>query len=161
MSRAFLEIIWACLATLAFSIIFQVRGKRLILSSIGGTLGWIVVTLASQANYSSVTSFLFSSMAITIYSEIVAKKMQTTVTTTLIPSLIPLVPGSGIYFTMDHFVQGHYAEAVMMGRETLSITAAITIGIVVITSISQMIFRMLKYRKIFQKYKQNHKKRKR
>lgn len=92
-------------------------------------------------------------MAITIYSEIIAKKMKTTVTTSLIPSLIPLVPGSGIYFTMDHFVQGNYAQAVMIGRETLSITAAITIGIVFITSISQVILRILRYRSMLKKYR--------
>lgn len=156
----FLEVLWAFLATLAFSIIFQVKGRRLILSSIGGAIGWFVFALASTNSYSSVTSFLFSSMAITIYSEIIAKKMNTTVTTSLIPSLIPLVPGSGIYFTMDHFVQGNYTQAILIGRETLSITAAITVGIVFITSISQVILRILRYRNMIQKYRQQNKEKK-
>lgn len=148
-----LEILWAFFATLAFSIIFQVKGRRLILSSVGGGIGWLVFAVSLKYSYSSVTGFLFSAMAITIYSEIIAKKMKTTVTTSLIPSLIPLVPGSGIYFTMDHFVQGNYAQAVMIGRETLSITAAITIGIVFITSISQVILRILRYRSMLKKYR--------
>lgn len=153
-----LEVLWAFLATFAFSVIFQVKGKRLLLSSIGGTIGWLIFAVASANSYSHVTSFLFSAMAITVYSEIIARKMKTTVTTSLIPSLIPLVPGSGIYFTMDHFVQGHYAEAILVGRETLSITAAITIGIVFITSISQVIIRILHYQSMIRKYQKRKKK---
>lgn len=153
-----LEVFWAFLATFAFSVIFQVKGKRLILSSTGGAIGWFVFAIASANSYSPVTSFLFSAMAITVYSEIIAKKMKTTVTTSLIPSLIPLVPGSGIYFTMDHFVQGNYTEAILMGRETLSITAAITIGIVFITSISQVIIRILRYQNTIRKYRRRKKK---
>lgn len=149
-----LEVFWALLATLAFSIIFQVTGKRLILSTIAGGIGWIVLSVALHYfQYSSVTSFLFSAMSITIYAEIVAKKMNTTVTTTLIPGLIPLVPGSGIFFTMDNFVQGNYIKAVDLGRGTLFVTAAITIGIVFITSLSQMIIRIVKYRTILQKHR--------
>lgn len=155
-----LEVLWAFLATLAFSIIFQVKGRRLILSSIGGAIGWLVFAIATRNSYSNVTSFLFSAMAITVYSEIIAKKMKTTVTTSLIPSLIPLVPGSGIYFTMDRFVQGKYAEAISIGRETLSITAAITIGIVFITSISQVILRILRYQTILRKYRRKRKSKK-
>ncbi|HEY4533749.1 MAG TPA: threonine/serine exporter family protein [Fusobacterium sp.] len=153
-----LEVCWALLATLAFSIIFQVTGKRLILSTLAGGIGWIILSVAlHHFQYSSVTSFLFSAMSITIYAEIVAKKMNTTVTTTLIPGLIPLVPGSGIFFTMDNFVQGNYSKAVDLGRETLFVTAAITIGIVLITSISQIIIRILKYKMILQKYQQHRK----
>lgn len=153
-----LEVCWALLATLAFSIIFQLTGKRLILSTLAGGIGWIILSVAlHHFQYSSVTSFLFSAMSITIYAEIVAKKMNTTVTTTLIPGLIPLVPGSGIFFTMDNFVQGNYNKAVDLGRETLFVTAAITIGIVLITSISQIIIRILKYKMILQKYQQHRK----
>src|SRR3712207_6023673 len=153
-----LEVCWALLATLAFSIIFQVTGKRLILSTLAGGIGWIILSVAlHHFQYSSVTSFLFSAMSITIYAEIVAKKMNTTVTTTLIPGLIPLVPRSGIFFTMDNFVQGNYSKAVDLGRETLFVTAAITIGIVLITSISQIMIRILKYKMILQKYQQHRK----
>lgn len=57
------------------------------------------------------------------------------------------------FFTMDNFVQGNYIKAVDLGRETLFVTAAITIGIVFITSLSQMIIRIVKYRTILQKHR--------
>ena len=39
-----------------------------------------------------------------------ARVLKTPVTSTLIASLIPLVPGSGIYFTMSYFVENKIPE---------------------------------------------------
>lgn len=72
-----------------------------------------------------------------------SKYLKTTATIMLIPALIPLVPGSGIYFTMASLVQGNYQESFTLGMETLFITVAITVGIVLITTLAQILNRVL------------------
>lgn len=134
--------IYAFFATIFFCIIFNLRSKRLIYSGIAGVLGWFIYLFFKQ-NHSSVFSFLMSSIAITIYSEIISKKIRTTATVILIPALIPLVPGSGIYFTMSNLVQNNFNEAFKIGMETIFITVSITVGIVLVTSIAQILYRVI------------------
>ena len=146
-----LEILWAAGSTLAFGIIFNLKGKKLFFASVGGALGWAVYVLAKNSGSSIPASFLFSSIAITIYSEIIARILKTPVTSTLIASLIPLVPGSGVYFTMSYLVENKIEEAVEKGTETILVTVAITVGIVLVSTFSQIYYKIRRYNKIKKK----------
>lgn len=146
-----LEILWAAGSTLAFGIIFNLKGKKLFFASVGGALGWAVYVLAKNSGSSIPASFLFSSIAITIYSEIMARILKTPVTSTLIASLIPLVPGSGVYFTMSYLVENRIDEAVEKGTETILVTVAITVGIVLVSTFSQIYYKIRRYNKIKKK----------
>ena len=64
-----------------------------------------------------------------IYSEIVAKKLSTPVTTILIAALIPLAPGGGIYYTMYNLLDKNYPIAVQKGIQTFIIAGAMAVGI--------------------------------
>lgn len=138
----YIEIIYAFFATIFFCIIFNLRGKKLFYSGIAGVVGWVVYIYFLQ-NHSKVYSFLMSAIAITIYAEIFSKKLKTTATVLLIPALIPLVPGSGIYFTMYSLVDSNYSESFRIGMETLFITVAIILGIVLVTSFAQILNRLI------------------
>lgn len=146
-----LEILWAAGSTLAFGIIFNLKGKKLFFASVGGALGWAVYILFKNTGSSVPASFLFSSIAITIYSEIMARVLKTPVTSTLIASLIPLVPGSGIYFTMSYLVENKLDEAMAKGTETIFITVAITVGIVLVSTFSQIYYKIRRYNRIKKK----------
>lgn len=153
MKHILVEIIAAGGSTLAFGIIFNLKGKKLIFASIGGALGWAIYILFKYTSHSEPVSFFYSAVGITIYSEIMARILKTPVTSTLIASLIPLVPGSGIYFTMSYFVEGKITEAIQKGIDTLMITIAITIGIVVVSTFSQIYYKFRRYKNIKQKIK--------
>lgn len=138
----YIELVWAFFATFFFCIIFNLKGIKLIYGGIAGILGWYIYMYFSQ-NHSVVYAFFMSSVGITIYAEIVSKKLKTASTVLLIPALIPLVPGSGIFFTMSNLVQQNYTEAFKIGMQTLFITVAITLGIVVVTSFAQIFYRTI------------------
>ena len=111
-------------------------------------MGWAVYIIFKEAKYSIPASFMFASIALTIYSEVMARILKTPVTSTLIASLIPLVPGSGVYFTMSYLVENKLDEALSKGIETLLITAAITVGIVFVSTFSQIYYKIRRYNKI-------------
>ena len=146
-----LEILWAAASTFAFGIIFNLKGKKLFCASAGGALGWAVYIFFKYNGSSIPASFLYSSIAITIYSEIIARFLKTPVTSTLIASLIPLVPGSGVYFTMSYLVENKIEKAVAKGTETILITVAITVGIVFVSTFSQIYYKIRRYNKIKKK----------
>ncbi|WP_291259506.1 threonine/serine exporter family protein [Fusobacterium sp.] len=147
------EIIAAAGSTLAFGVIFNLKGKKLVYASIGGAIGWAIYILFKYNGNSDPVSFFYSSVGITVYSEIMARMLKTPVTSTLIASLIPLVPGSGVYFTMSYAVEHRIQEATQKGIETLMITIAITMGIVVVSTFSQIYYKFKRYQIIKRKMK--------
>lgn len=88
----YIEIVYAFFSYFFFfSIIFNLRGEKLFFSSFCGArmVDYFILTTSSLFK----TCFFFiAAIIITIFSEIVAKELETPVTTTLIPALIPLVP---------------------------------------------------------------------
>ncbi len=147
----YLEIIYAFFATFFFSIIFNLSGKKLFYSALCGALGWFTHLFTSQF-YDKTISYFIAALVITIYSEIFAKKFRSTVTATLIPGLIPLVPGSGIYYTMSYFVDRNLTRALDTGLETLFLTMALTLGIFLVSTFFQIFNLTLKYLRIMKKY---------
>lgn len=158
MQRLFIEILASAGSTLAFGVLFNLKGKKLIAASIGGAIGWIIFICFKYNGTSEPGSFFLSAVGITIYSEIIARVLKTPVTSTLIASLIPLVPGSGIYFTMFYFVQNKIQEATQKGVDTLLVTIAITVGIVMVSTFSQIYYKIRRYSKINKKIKLKRKK---
>ena len=143
----YIEVFAAAFSTLFFGIIFNLTGRKLIYSSFAGGLGWYTyLLLYKEMGYSKTTAYLFSAIIITVFSEIIGRLKRTTVTTTLIPALIPLVPGGGIYYTMSFFVENKFPEAIFL-------TVALNVGIFLVSTFSQILDRTIKYTKVLKKYR--------
>lgn len=84
-------------------------------------------------------SFFIASAMGAVYSEIMARVKKTPVTTFVICSIIPLVPGGGMYNTMFEVVQGNINNALILGLKTLSIAGIIAVGVFFVSSISKTI----------------------
>ncbi|WP_291632847.1 threonine/serine exporter family protein [Clostridium sp.] len=135
--------LYAFLGSLGFGIIFNIRGKNLIIASIGGGLGWFTYLLSSKLQPSIVFSLFLASMVVSIYSEIMARIYKNPVTIFIICAIIPLVPGGGMYFATLEAVKGNFSASLSKGAETLFSAGAIAIGIVFVSSIST-IFKKIK-----------------
>ncbi|MDD3931567.1 MAG: threonine/serine exporter family protein [Eubacteriales bacterium] len=139
-----IQLITSCLATLAacigFSILFNLRGSGILLASLGGVIGWAVYLTTAMTGSDLLQSFL-ATIAITAYAEVMARMKKTPVTAFLIVSLLPLVPGSGIYYTMRYFVSGDTARFIDSGLHTLAIAGSLAIGILPVFSIVRLVSR--------------------
>ena len=80
------------------------------------------------------------------FSEIMGRLTKVPVPIYLVPCVIPLVPGGGLYETMFNFVAGNYAAAATAGMRTLQIALGIAGGIV-IASVLGIIFRPKMFRR--------------
>lgn len=128
--------IYILIATLSFSILGNVRGKNLIFSSLGGGFTWFFYLLSSHyVSSSSLLCFFTASVFASMYSEIMARVVKTPATTFIIYSIIPLVPGWGMYNTMLYSIQGHINQSLSTGLNTLEIAGTIAVGIFLVSSI--------------------------
>lgn len=136
-----LSSIYTLIATLCFSVIFNIRGKNLIFATLGGGISWYIYLLTSSfLNGYSILPFFISSVIASVYSEIMARVLKTPVTTFIICAIIPLVPGGGMYNTMFQSIQGNLNESLTLGLETLSIAGAVAIGVFFVSSMSKLLF---------------------
>ena len=134
---------YAFLSSLGFGIIFNIRGKKLIIASIGGGLGWFTYLLSGRLQHSVVFSLFLASMVVSIYSEIMARVYKNPVTMFIICAIIPLVPGGEMYFATLEAVKGNFNTALSRGAITLFSAGAIAVAIVFVSSIST-IFKKIK-----------------
>ncbi len=133
------QILLSTLGSLGFGFIFNIKGKKLIFASLGGGLGWGIYNLLTRLNTSVLFAMFCASIAISIYCEIAARLLKSPVTTFIIVSLIPLVPGSGMYYTMYETIQGNTSKAIHTGISTLACAGTLAIGIILVSSITRQI----------------------
>ncbi|AVP53917.1 threonine/serine exporter family protein [Clostridium tetani] len=135
----FIYCLYAFLTSLGFGIIFNVKGKNLFLTALAGGLGWGVYLVSKKYNCSEILSYFNATIFISTYSEIVARKFKAPVTVFLASSLIPLVPGSGMYYTMFECITGNVNASLSMGLNTLSIAGALATGMILVSSFTKLI----------------------
>lgn len=134
-----LKSIFALFASLGFGVIFNIKGKNLIFASLGGFLAWYVYLFSQECNSTDLLALFIASFAAGLYSEAMARILKSPVTIFSICSIIPFVPGGGMYYTMLESVQGNINQFLSIGLNTLSSAGAIAVGILLASSITKVI----------------------
>ena len=132
-------ILYQCLmslcASLCFGVIFQVRGVKLAFAGLGGLLSWLIFVLCRiPFPVNDIPRYFFATIAVTVFSEWCARAFRAPVTLFLAVSLIPLVPGNGIYQTMLLAIRGDTGAAASRCIHTVGIAGALSVGILLVSS---------------------------
>lgn len=131
--------LWAGVATAGFAFLFNLRGKDIPLAAAGGALGWAVAVPVQAALGSQAVGYLAASMAIGIWSELVAALRRRPASIYIACGIIPLVPGGGMYYTMLEYVRGNNWNGLSTGLATLLAAGAIAVGLAVSGAVSRLI----------------------
>lgn len=124
-----LQCLWAFLGSLGFGVFFNIRGKNLWFAALAGLVGWAAYLLSAGLLSGAVPQSFWAGAAISLYSECMAVSRKCPVTVFLVAAMIPLVPGSTIYYTMEALLLGNMRRFVQMGLSTFEIAGAIAMGI--------------------------------
>ena len=143
----FVYSIYSFIATFAFSVIFNIKGKNLFFAALGGGISWFIYLVSLNSNMSNTLSIFNGTLVTAIYSEVIARVLKTPVTTIIICGILPLVPGGGMYYTMLEFIRGDINKALEMGWNTLTLAGAIAIALVLVSSATKLITYRKKLRK--------------
>lgn len=125
-----IQIITATVGSLGFGILFNVREKRLIAVAVGGGVAWALYLLFFGATESLGISYFLVSLIVSLYGEIMARCFKCPALLFISPSLIPLVPGASLYYTMSHALSQNTESFISSGLTTLVAAAALAIGII-------------------------------
>lgn len=147
MKDAIIEIIMGTIGSFGFGLSFNIKGKKLLFGCLGGTLAWTTYLIVKLFSASEFLSYFIAAIAITLFSELLAVKLKTPTITTLVAALIPLVPGSSLYYTMEQALKSDYNGFISMGSQTIEIAVALSLGIVIVLSI----FKQIKFSKYLYK----------
>lgn len=141
MKEWLLPIVSAALGSLSFAMFFGVRSHKLWFSLLGGALNWGLYLLAmKKMGLPATMAYALGAAAGTLYAEILARIVKTPVTVFVITSVIPMVPGGALYYTMLGLLQGDKATFVDRGLYTLSAAGAMALGIFAATMLFRLLF---------------------
>lgn len=135
-----IQVITGTIGTCAFSILFNVRGKRLAVATFAGLISWSLCVMFNYLTHSEVLSYFLSAAIITVYCEVMARVVKTPTSTFVLPSLIPLIPGASLYYTMRMAFLGSFDQLIERALYTVKLAAALALGIIVASAIAKIFF---------------------
>lgn len=147
-----LQFIFSSISALGFAYIFNVRGKTAIATGVVGGLGWLIYLITVKLGLSIGFSFFILGAFATFGSEMIARIYKVPVILALIPTITPIVPGSGAYYTMYYLFNGNHALSSQKATETFIMTGAMMLGFLVVSDIFKV------YGKLMKRKRRKHKK---
>ena len=133
-----LPCLWAVLGCLSFCFIFELHSWKYLLSSaISGGLGWLCYLLLEGEG--TVLRLFFSTIVVATLAELFARWMKAPPTIFLIIGILPLVPGGGMYYTMEALVNGNMPLFFQKGLETAASAGAMAVGCSLVSSLARIL----------------------
>ena len=126
------------IASLAFGIQFNIKFKHIIAAGFGAVICQLVYMIIINTGASEALSCFFAAVTISLYSEILARRLRVPVNMYLVVGIIPLVPGGYIYNTMITLIGGNIDEFSRQFVDTISIAGAIAMGVFAVSSIARI-----------------------
>ena len=139
MKDAIIQILMGYLGSLGFNLLFNIRGRKLFLASFGGFISWTVFLLLEPLLPAEPIRFFLAAAAVTVYGEVFARIEKTPTTTFLVPSIIPLIPGGSLYYTMNYALNKQWAEFSQRGFYTLQLALSLAVGIIAVTTLTRLL----------------------
>ena len=124
----------AFLACVGFTLVFNIHGVGKLICGVGGALGWLVYLLWGKTIFAA----FLAAAAIGVYSELMARVRRCPVTAYLLVALLPLVPGGGIYYTMEYCLSGNTQLFLSTGIHTFGVAGAVAVGLLLASSLVRL-----------------------
>ena len=132
------ESLACCVGCIGFSFLFNVRGKGLFLCMLGAVLCWGVYYVVLACGGDDNSAMFIGSMFAAIYAEIMARVRKCPAIGFLIMALLPLIPGSSLYYTMNYAVRGEMALFGTKGLSTIVLAGLMAAGVLLVSTSVRM-----------------------
>ena len=147
MKTIVLQLITAFIGSVSFCFVFNLRRKLIPIASLGSILCWSIYLIGTYFYNGALIPCLLASAAAALYAEILARIKKAPATLFLVTGVLPVIPGSKLYYTMSSVVHKDWELAKEYGVLTIESAIAIAIGISLIWAFSVMLQNILKNRK--------------
>ena len=125
-------------ACAGFVIVFNIHGRGKMLCALGGAITWGAYCLAEVLGCDSLLCCFIATCVAAIFSEAMARVRKYPAISYLVISLLPLIPGAGIYYAALHAIRGNMSLAAEFGTNTLATAGVMAAGILVVSTAVRM-----------------------
>lgn len=135
----YLHFLFSFFATVGFAVFLNSPKSILIHSGLVGGIGWVIFYYLVNLTSNDILANFIASLFVSYISEVLARKLKQPAIVFLIPGIIPLVPGLGMYNTMLYLIQRDYINGIAKGVDVLFVAGAISLGALVVSSLFKTI----------------------
>lgn len=125
-------------ACAGFVIVFNIHGHGKLLCALGGAITWGAYCIALEFGCDSFFCCFIATCVAAIFSEVMARVRKYPAISYLVISLLPLIPGAGIYYTALHAIRSNMPLAAQYGMNTLTTAGVMAAGILVVSTAVRM-----------------------
>lgn len=139
MTELLIQFVLALFATCGFCIIFNVPLKHIPGCVIIGAFGWVTYQVSMYYGGSPVLACFIASCLVGLMSDIFSRCFKEAATIFIIPGILCLVPGSGMFHTMTAMLTHDMSATYIQGLQTLLMAGAIAVGLLIMGAVIHVI----------------------
>ena len=124
---------------IGFAILFNIHGKGVFLCSLGGVLTWSVYLLVIELGGDDIAANFWASLFAGFFAEIMARVRKKPAIAYLVISIFPLLPGAGVYYTMNYAVRRQMEAFGSTGMHTIAVAGIMAVGILLASTSVRLI----------------------
>lgn len=133
-----IQCIFSVIASAGFVIIFNIHGYGNLLCALGGGITWAAYCIVQALGGEPLLCYFISTVVAAAFAEVMARIRKYPAISYLISSLLPLIPGSGIYYAAQAAMRGDSEGFVAYGSLTLAIAGVMAAGILLIVTLTKI-----------------------
>lgn len=133
-----LESVTTIVACYGFCVIFNIHGKGMLLCALGGGLTWALFRYTDLWGLDLIEAYFVATLFAAAYSEVMARIRKYPAISYLVVSIIPLLPGAGVYRTTSSILVGDMEGFSSNAIQTISVAGAIAVGILIISTLARL-----------------------
>ena len=138
MKETIVQLIAAGMGTLGYGVLFRLRTKHMVTAVIGGVMTWGIYLIFANVIEGVFYPTLIASAAAVAYAEIMARLLKAPVPLYVLPSVISLVPGGSLYYTMSYCMERDWEQFGIYGYRTVQYALAIAAGMSLVWALADM-----------------------
>lgn len=140
----YIHIIFSYLAAVGFAVFLNSPKKTLYVSGAVGMTSWTIYILLMRINFDMISSNFIAASVAALICEILARKMKKPTILFVVPGIITLIPGLGLYNTMYYLMEGDFHLALTTGTNVLLSSGSIALGVIVVSSLFRTYYKNLR-----------------
>lgn len=124
----------AAIACYGFTFFFNIHGAGALICALGGVLTWVIYVVCLDLGVGEIGAYFWAAAFASAFSEVFARIRKRPAIAYLVISIFPLIPGAGVYYTMEYAVRGEMELFASKGMTTAAIAGAMALGILLIST---------------------------
>lgn len=142
----YIHAIFSYLAAVGFGVFLNSPKKTLYIGGAIGMISWIIYVLLMRINFDMMSANFIAACIASLLCEILAIKMKKPTILFIVPGIITLIPGLGLYNTMSYVIEGDFQQSFTTGTNVFFSSGAIALGVIVVSSLFRTYYKKSRIR---------------